>query len=131
MKDTKYLEIIKAPINALIDGVNWIIDKINNIEIAGHSPNIKHIPSLSVGTNYVPQDTLAYIHKGEAVVPKKFNPYANGFNNNVVQTMSIPTPEITINISNNMEFDPLGQMINKVKTFSGGAKNDYNFGMGR
>lgn len=125
------IEVIKAPINALIDGVNWIIDKINNIEIAGHSPNIKHIPSLNVGTNYVPQDTLAYIHKGEAVVPKKFNPYANGINPNTINNMSVVNPNITIQIENNMEFDALGQMINKVKTFSGGAKNDFNYGMGR
>lgn len=27
--------------------------------------------------------------------------------------------------------DPLGQVVNKIKTFSGGAKNDYNYGMGR
>ena len=33
----------------------------------------ENIPKLAVGTNYVPQDQLAMIHKGEAVVPKKFN----------------------------------------------------------
>ena len=26
-----------------------------------------------------------------------------------------------------MEFDALGQLVNNVKTFSGGAKNDYNY----
>ena len=31
------------------------------------------LPRLATGTNYVPQDTLAMLHQGEAVVPKKFN----------------------------------------------------------
>ncbi|MGQ3051107.1 MAG: phage tail length tape measure family protein [Roseateles sp.] len=35
-------------------------------------------PRLSTGTNYVPQDMLAVIHKGEAVVPRQFNPAASG-----------------------------------------------------
>lgn len=37
-----------------------------------------------------------------------------------------------INVMNNVsvETDPLGQVVNKIKTFSGGAKNDYNYGMG-
>ena len=29
-----------------------------------------------------------------------------------------------------MTMDPLGQMVNDVKTFSNGAKNDYNYGYG-
>jgi hypothetical protein len=31
-----------------------------------------------LGTNYVPQDMFAYLHEGEAVVPKKYNPAAAG-----------------------------------------------------
>ena len=32
--------------------------------------------SYAVGTNYVPNDGLAYLHQGEAVIPKKYNqPY--------------------------------------------------------
>jgi hypothetical protein len=35
---------------------------------------------------------------------------------------------MTVNVQNNMELDPLGQLVNNIKTFSGGAKNDYNWG---
>jgi hypothetical protein len=35
------------------------------------------VPQFSVGTNYVPQDMLALIHQGEAIVPAAYNP-ANG-----------------------------------------------------
>lgn len=40
------------------------------------------------------------------------------------------SPETEINVYNSFETDPLGQMVANVKTFSGGAKNDYNWGAG-
>ena len=39
------------------------------------------------------------------------------------------SPQIKVTTYNNFETDPLGQMVNKVKTFQGGAKNDYSRGM--
>lgn len=36
------------------------------------------MPSLSVGTNFVPTDGPAYLHAGEAVVPRQYNPAAGG-----------------------------------------------------
>ncbi|MBS0508928.1 MAG: hypothetical protein JSR53_16250, partial [Proteobacteria bacterium] len=36
------------------------------------------LPAFAVGTNYVPRDMLALIHEGEAIVPKAYNPAAQG-----------------------------------------------------
>ena len=36
------------------------------------------IPRFAVGTDYVPNDTLAMVHKGEQIVPAAYNPHANG-----------------------------------------------------
>ena len=53
-----------------------------------------------------------------------FSPNVNGSMSNNFS----PSVNVVNNIS--MEQDPLGQMVRKVKTFSGGAKNDFNYGMG-
>ena len=71
------------PLNKLI---GWINGKLNfeygGLNIAGvqiidpfsiNLGNLKTIPLLETGTNYVPNDMLAMLHQGEAVVPKKFN----------------------------------------------------------
>lgn len=40
------------------------------------------------------------------------------------------TPSVHVEVNNSYETDPLGQMVNTIKTFSNGAKNDYNYGYG-
>lgn len=49
--------------------------------------NIKRtqIKAFAVGTNYVDSDQLAFIHEGEAIIPKNKNPFAkgDGFNGNL------------------------------------------------
>ena len=40
------------------------------------------------------------------------------------------SPQINVVNNINMKQDPLGQMVNNIKTFAGGSKNDYNYGMG-
>lgn len=39
-------------------------------------------------------------------------------------------PNVNVTVNSNYETDPLGQMVNTIKTFSNGAKNDYNYGYG-
>ena len=76
--------IAKAPINFIIGGLNGFINGINKIKIPDWVPglggkgfNIPHIPSFAVGTRYLPEDMLIQAHKGEMIVPKSENPYAN------------------------------------------------------
>ena len=40
------------------------------------------------------------------------------------------SPIVNVVVNNSFETDPLGQMVSKIKTFSNGAKNDYNYGYG-
>ena len=40
------------------------------------------------------------------------------------------SPNVSVYNNVNVEQDPLGQMVSNIKTFSGGAKNDYNYGLG-
>lgn len=83
--------IFKSIVNAMISGINKVISipfnaingalgRIKHVNILGMKPfdwiptiPAPQIPMLNVGTNYVARDGLAYIHEGEAVVPKKFN----------------------------------------------------------
>jgi len=131
---TAIANVIKTPINWIIGALNTFIKGINKIKIpdwvpgvGGYGFSLKEIPKLNVGTNYVPQDTLAMIHEGEAVVPKKFNPFANGINQSTMASMNSNSQPI-IKIYNNMEMDALGQVVNNIKTYSGGSKNDYSYG---
>lgn len=132
------VNILKAPINAIIGGINGFIKGLNKIKIpkwvpavGGKGINIPLIPKLATGTNYVPDDMLAMIHEGEAVVPKKFNPYANGIDSTRISSMqNTYNPNIQVYNNVNIEQDPLGQLVHNIKTYSGGSPNDYNYGVG-
>lgn len=130
--------ILKTPLNVIIAGINTFIKGLNHIKIPSWVPgvggkgiNIPLIPKLATGTNYVPDDMIAMIHEGEAVVPKKFNPYANGMDSTRISSMqNTYNPNIQVYNNVNIEQDPLGQLVHNIKTYSGGSPNDYNYGVG-
>ena len=69
------------------NSINWVIDKANSLiggvnSVTGKVgiPAIPEIPKLAVGIMEVPQDMLAVIHKGEAVIPADQNPFKTGSN---------------------------------------------------
>lgn len=73
---------------------------------------------FAVGTNYVPKDQIAMIHKGEAIVPAQYNPAAGGIGggnvNNV--TVNVSTTGQTSTSANGQDANKLGLAIsNAVK----------------
>lgn len=74
------------------------------------------IPSYAVGTNYVPNDGLAMIHKGEAIIPAKYNNsggMGGGVNNVVTVNVSTGGGQDS-STSNNQDASKLGALISNV-----------------
>ena len=125
------VNIIKAPINGLIGLINGVIKGLNKIKmpdwvpaIGGKGINIPLIPKLATGTNYVAGEGLAYLHEGEAVVPKKYNPAIGGYGNY--------NQPVYVNVIADMDVNKFGKaFVRDIKTFSGGTKNAYNYGGGK
>ncbi|MEC5422130.1 hypothetical protein QGM71_01310 [Virgibacillus sp. C22-A2] len=84
---------IMAGIEAVVNGIAGAINKLPSFDIPNWVPvvggnkfglpniptiSLPRVPSFDVGTNVVPNDMLAQIHKGEMIVPKKFNPALSG-----------------------------------------------------
>lgn len=58
------------------DGKIWGVAYVPSAKGSVASSGSRSVNSMAVGTNYVPNDGLVYLHQGEAVIPKKYNrPY--------------------------------------------------------
>lgn len=74
------INLISTPIRAIITqignvfGKNWTLSDIR-------IPGVPKVPKLATGTNYIEEEGLYHLHAGEEVVPKKYNPNADGYNN--------------------------------------------------
>ena len=69
----------KKKIKKIINSdVGKIVLKVLGFALPGANLIAAWLNSFDVGTNYVPNDQLAMVHKGEMIVPKKYNPATSG-----------------------------------------------------
>lgn len=65
-------------INGFIKAINFALKMINKIPGVDINPlKTLNIPAMNIGTRYLPSDMLIQAHKGEMIVPRSENPYAN------------------------------------------------------
>lgn len=143
----KMLDIGKNIVKGIWDGINgakdWIGKKIGGFAdgivkgfkkaLSIHSPSVvmeKQI-GVNVGLGVVEgiDDTQKQINETIGGISASMTA-GIGSNFSTMGTMQSSNIRPIINVYNNMELDPLGQVVSNVKTFSGGAKNDYNYGVG-
>ena len=89
------LSSVTKLINFLISGVEYLLNTLFIGAVNGFLNSLpfgvgkgfemseitiqRFFPQYEQGTNYVPNDGLAYLHQGDAVIPKKYNtPYQQG-----------------------------------------------------
>jgi len=122
--------------NGIVNVKDWIINKIKGFgnsvlkAIKGifgvHSPSTEFEWIGKMNMVGLEQGMESMKDKVQSTIDSAFNLQPN-INGNMSSTYS---PQMNIIVNNNLETDPLGQLVNSVKTFSGGAKNDYNWGAG-
>ena len=122
--------------NGIKDVTGWILDKIKGFgkSVLKGIKNIFGIHSPSTEFAWIGKMNMVGFENGmesmrdevQGTIDSMFNlqPNISG------QMSSSFSPQTNVIVNNNMEIDPLGQVVNKIKTFSGGAKNDYNWGAG-
>ena len=122
--------------NGLSGAVGWIKNKIKgwvgNVlkfikNLFGiHSPSTEfayfgkmNVLGLEKGMEDMQGDLNATISDMVNLSPSLLASASNSYN-----------PNVSVVVNNQFDTDPLGQVVNRIKSVSGGARSDYNVGMG-
>lgn len=128
--------LIKGLWEGIANLTQWVVNKIKGLgkSILNAVKGIFGVHSPSTEFAFIGRMNMAGLEQGmEDMQPEIQRTIDSLFdlNPNVVGTMNTHySPNVIVNNNVNMKTDPLGQVVGNIKTFSGGAKNDYNYGMG-
>jgi hypothetical protein len=130
----------KDIINGIIKGLNNMknaaIDKAKNIgkAILGGIKNVLGIHSPSTEFALIGKfSVLGFTEQLDKMKKTIQSQVADTFELSPQLTNSASlhySPKVNVSVYNSYKQDALGQMVNDIKTFSGGAKNDFNYGAG-
>lgn len=142
------VDIARGIGKGITNGVGWIKQKIRDL-VGNVTSFIKKVFKIGSPSKLMADEIGQWLPKGIAVgidanansIYKAMSNVQKDMNKMVDTTFGL-SPTVTgtasthfspnVFVTNNVDIkqDPLGQMVKDIKTFSGGAKNDYNYGMG-
>lgn len=130
------VDMVKGLWDGLLNSLDWLKKKIkgwvgNVLEFIKELFGI-HSPSTEFA--YFGKMNVLGLEEGMEDMQGELNDTINSMINLspslLASASNTYNPNINVAVNNSFEQDPLGQMVQKRKTFASGAKNDYNFGMG-
>ena len=130
------IEMVKGLWEGIKNVTGWVIDKIKGFgkSIVNGIKGIFGIHSPSTEFEFIGKMNVKGLEKGmEDEKAKLQDTFDSMFDlsPSLYGSSSLNlSPNVNVYVENNMSQDPLGQFVNDVKTFSGGSKNDYSYGMG-
>lgn len=137
---TKFKDIGKNIIKGLWQGAkdmkDYVVNKFKGLgkSILGGMKKALGIKSPSKEFAIIGRFSMLGYQEGLEQMQPQIDKAINGMFNlspSMTGTMNNTlSPNVNVVNNVNVETDPLGQMVSKIKTFSGGAKNDYNYGYG-
>lgn len=130
------IDMVKGLWNGIKDVTGWVLDKIKGFgkSILNGIKGIFGIHSPSTEFAFVGKMNAEGLIKGMAGMEDEVQQSFDGMFNLSPQLYGASSmnmsPKVNVVVNNNMKQDPLGQMVNDIKSFGGGSKNDYNYGYG-
>ncbi len=128
--------LVKGLWNGIKNVHQWLMDKLKSFgkSVLDGIKGIFGISSPSKEFEIIGKFNVMGLEKGMEKESLKLQDTFNGMfdlSPNLYGSSSLNLSP-TVNVVNNitMKQDNLGQMVKDIKTFSGGAKNDYSYGMG-
>lgn len=138
------LDIVKGIGRGITNGISWIKSIITGF-VGNVMKFIKKLFKIGSPSKLMANEIGQWLPKGIGVGitanTDSVTKAMNGVEKEMLDTFQVSpqlanssalhySPNVINNVQVNMTQDPLGQMVRDVKTFSGGSKNDYNYGMG-
>lgn len=129
-------DLVKGLWQGIGDKVDWIVNKVKGFgrKVLNGLKDFFGIHSPSTEFAWIGKMNVLGLENGMEDMQGELNDTINSMINLspslLASASNTYNPNINVAVNNSFEQDPLGQMVQKRKTFASGAKNDYNFGMG-
>lgn len=137
------INMVKGIWNGIGDTAQWLFEKIKSFKDAVlnkfksffgiHSPStlfrdqVGVFMAQGIGEGFTDEMSSVSKQMNKAMASVGFGDMFE-LSPTLNRTMSSNT-NVNVQVINNMETDLLGNLVNNIKTYSNGAKNDYNYGM--